>query len=70
MSVTRGLPIGPPPKEAPQLQSLSSDGPFFRPPRQSRARRDKRSGMRSVFVAIQISAAVCAATVMAAGKRS
>ena len=63
MSVTRGLPIGPPPKEAPQLQSLSSDGPFFRPPRQSRARRDKRSGMRSVFVAIQISAAVCAALV-------
>lgn len=63
MSVTRGLPIGPPPKEAPQLQSLSADGPFFRPPRQSRARRDKRSGLRSVFVAIQISAAVCAALV-------
>lgn len=63
MSVTRGLPIGPPPKEAPQLQSLSSDGPFFRPPRQSRARRDKRSGLRSVFLAIQISAAVCAALV-------
>jgi cell division protein FtsQ len=63
MSVTRGLPIGPPPKEVPQLQSLSSDGPFFRPPRQSRARRDKRSGLRSVFVAIQVSAAVCAALV-------
>lgn len=63
MSVTRGLPIGPPPKEAPQLQSLSSDGPFFRPPRQGRARRDKRSGLRSVVVAIQISAAVGAALV-------
>lgn len=62
MSSARGLPIGPPPREIP-LQSMSSDGPFFRPARLSRAKREKRSGLRRVFIAIQIGAAVCAAVV-------
>lgn len=62
MSSARGLPIGPPPREMP-LQSMSSDGPFFRPARLSRAKREKRSGLRRAFIAIQIGAAVCAAVV-------
>jgi cell division protein FtsQ len=62
MSSARGLPIGPPPREVP-LQSMSGDGPFFRPPRLSRAKREKRSGLRRAFMVIQIGAAVCAALV-------
>lgn len=62
MSTVRGLPIGPPPREMP-LQSMSGDGPFFRPPRQSRTKREKRSGLRRFVIAIQIGAAICAALV-------
>ena len=62
MSSARGLPIGPPPRDMP-LQSMSSDGPFFRPARLSRAKREKRTGLRRAFIAIQIGAAVCAALV-------
>ncbi|MBX7185881.1 MAG: FtsQ-type POTRA domain-containing protein [Vicinamibacteria bacterium] len=62
MSSTRGLPIGPPPREMP-LQSASSDGPFFRPARLSRAKREKRSGMRRALIGIQIAAAIGAALV-------
>ena len=62
MSSARGLPIGPPQREVP-FQSLSSDGPFFRPARLSRDKRDKRSGLRRVFIAVQIGAALCAAVV-------
>src|SRR6187455_1102911 len=62
MSTARGLPIGPPPKEVP-LQSMSSDGPFFRPARLSRAKREKRSGWKRLFISVQISAAICAAAV-------
>ena len=62
MSSTRGLPIGPPPREMP-LQSASSDGPFFRPARLSRAKREKRSGMRRAFIGIQIATAIGAALV-------
>ena len=62
MSSTRGLPIGPPPRDLP-LQSMSSDGPFFRPPRLSRAKREKRSGLRRAAISIQVGAAVCAALV-------
>jgi cell division protein FtsQ len=64
VSQTRGLPIGPPPRDMP-LQSMSSDGPFFRPARLSRAKREKRSGWRRLFIGIQIGAAVCAAMVAA-----
>lgn len=62
MSVARGLPIGPPPKEA-SLPSTSGDGPFFRPARRSRARREKRSGLRRAFLFLQVGAAVSAAMV-------
>lgn len=62
MSSTRGLPIGPPPREMP-LQSMSSDGPFFRPARLGRAKREKRSGLRRLLIGLQIGAAVCAALV-------
>jgi len=62
MSSARGLPIGPPPREMP-LQSLSSDGPFFRPARLGRAKREKRSSLRRLFIGLQIGAAVCAAVV-------
>lgn len=62
MSTVRGLPIGPPPREM-SLQSTSGDGPFFRPPRLSRAKREKRSGLRRFLIAIQIGAAICAALV-------
>ncbi|MEO8360839.1 MAG: FtsQ-type POTRA domain-containing protein [Vicinamibacteria bacterium] len=62
MSVARGLPIGPPPKETP-LQSLQADAPFFRPARLSKAKRDKRSGLRSLVIGVQISAALCASVV-------
>lgn len=62
MSSTRGLPIGPPPREIP-LQSMSSEGPFFRPARLSRAKREKRSGLRRAFIGVQIAAAVAAALV-------
>lgn len=62
MSSARGLPIGPPPRDPP-LQSMSGDGPFFRPARLSRAKRDKRSGWKRVFIVIQISAAICASMV-------
>lgn len=62
MSTVRGLPIGPPPREM-SLQSTSGDGPFFRPPRLSRAKREKRFGLRRFLIAIQIGAAICAALV-------
>ena len=62
MSSARGLPIGPPPREMP-LQSMSSDGPFFRPARLGRAKREKRSNLRRLFIGFQIGAAVCAAVV-------
>ncbi len=62
MSSTRGLPIGPPPREMP-LQSMSTDGPFFRPARLSRAKREKRSGLRRLFIGLQIGAAAGAALV-------
>lgn len=62
MSTVRGLPIGPPPREMP-LQSTSGDGPFFRPPRLWRAKREKRSSLRRFVIAIQIGAAICAALV-------
>ncbi len=62
MSNARGLPIGPPPKEMP-LQSMSGDGPFFRPARLSRAKKDRRSGWKRAFVAVQIGALLCAAVV-------
>jgi cell division protein FtsQ len=62
MSAARGLPIGPPPKETP-LQSMSSDGPFFRPPRQSRAKRDRRSYWQRAFLVVQAAVAVCAGAV-------
>jgi cell division protein FtsQ len=57
MSAARGLPIGPP------LQSQSADGPFFRPARLSKAKRDKRSGFKRIFIVVQIGAAVCAGLV-------
>ena len=62
MSTARGLPIGPPPKEVP-LQSMSADGPFFRPARLSRAKREKRSGLRRSLIVLQVGAAACAALV-------
>jgi len=62
MSTARGLPIGPPPREVP-LQSMSADGPFFRPARLSRAKREKRSGLRRSLIVLQAGAAVCAALV-------
>jgi cell division septal protein FtsQ len=62
MSVTRGLPMGPPPKEVP-LQSMSGDGPFFRPARLSRSKRDKRSGWKRAFIFTQICAALGAVLV-------
>jgi cell division protein FtsQ len=62
MSSARGLPIGPPPKEVP-LQSMSSDGPFFRPARLSRAKREKRSGLKRALIAFQVVAAAGAAVV-------
>ena len=62
MSTVRGLPIGPPPREM-SLQSTSGDGPFFRPPRLARAKREKRFGLRRFLIAIQIGAAICAALV-------
>lgn len=62
MSTARGLPMGPPPRDVP-LQSMSGDGPFFRPARLSRTKRDKRSGLKRVFVAVQIGAALCASVV-------
>lgn len=62
MSIVRGLPIGPPPKETPP-QSLPGDGPFFRPPRLARAKRDRRTGFHRAFIAVQIAAAICAAVV-------
>jgi cell division protein FtsQ len=42
---------------------MSSDGPFFRPARLQRAKREKRSGWRSAILAIQIAAAIGAALV-------
>ncbi len=62
MSSVRGLPIGPPPREVP-LQSMSGDGPFFRPARLSRTKREKRSGLKRFVLALQIGAAICAALV-------
>ena len=54
--------MGPPPK-MPPIQNTSSDGPFLRPSRLLRAKRDKRSGLKRVFVAVQIGAGLCAAVV-------
>lgn len=62
MSVTRGLPIGPPLREAP-LETSSGERPFFRPARLSRAKRDRRSSLRRAFVMIQVSAAIGAGLV-------
>lgn len=62
MSGARGLPIGPPPKETP-LQGMPGDGPFFRPARLSRSRREKRSGFKRAFLFVQIGAAIGAAIV-------
>jgi cell division protein FtsQ len=62
MSQARGLPIGPPPREIP-LESLSGDGPFFRPARRSKPRRDKPSGFKRAFVVLQLSAALGAGLV-------
>lgn len=62
MSMVRGLPIGPPSREVP-LQVPSSDGPFFRPTRLSREKREKRPGLKRAFIVIQVAAAACAALV-------
>jgi cell division septal protein FtsQ len=61
MSVVRGLPVGPPPKEP--LASVSTDGPFFRPARLSKGRREKRSALKRAFLALQISAGLGAAII-------
>jgi len=62
MSAVRGLPVGPPKKE-PVPPTAAGEGPFFRPARISRARKDKRSTLRRAFVSIQIGAAICAGLV-------
>jgi len=62
MSVTRGLPMGPPLREAP-LETASGERPFFRPARLSRPKRDRRSGLKRAFVVIQVSAAIAAGLV-------
>ncbi|MBK5255905.1 MAG: FtsQ-type POTRA domain-containing protein [Vicinamibacteria bacterium] len=62
MSAARGLPIGPPPKDL-SLESHSGDGPFFRPARLSKTKRDKRSNLKRIFMAVQIGATVCASAV-------
>ena len=62
MSLTRGLPIGPPPKEL-VLQGSSGDAPFFRPARLSRTKRDRRSGLKRLFLGLQIAAGTGAALV-------
>ena len=62
MSSARGLPIGPPPREIPP-PNLLSDGPFLRPARLSRAKREKRSGLRRTLIAFQVVAAAGAALV-------
>ena len=54
MSLVRGLPVGPPARDLP-LQS-AGDGPFFRPARLSKGRREKRSWWRRALVALQIAA--------------
>ena len=61
MSAMRGLPVGPPQRDLP-LQS-SGDGPFFRPARLSKSRREKRSGLKRLFLALQIAAALAAIVV-------
>ena len=53
--------MGPPPRETP-FQG-KGEGPFFRPARLSRTRRDKRVGWRRVFIGVQVGAALCAALV-------
>lgn len=62
MSGARGLPIGPPPRETPH-QGAQGDGPFFRPTRLSRGRRDRRTGLKRLFIATQIGAAFVAGLV-------
>lgn len=62
MSLTRGLPIGPPPKEL-TLQGSSADAPFFRPARLSRTKRDRRSGLKRLLLGLQIAAGIGAALV-------
>lgn len=42
---------------------MSGDGPFFRPARLSRTKREKRSGLKRFVLALQIGAAMCAALV-------
>jgi len=42
---------------------MSADGPFFRPARLSRAKREKRSGLRRSLIVLQVGAAACAALV-------
>jgi cell division protein FtsQ len=63
MSATRGLPVGPPPREP--LQSMSTEGPFFRPARLQRGKRERRSGWKRVVMALQIAAGMGAALVSA-----
>ncbi len=62
MSGGRGLPMGPPPREM-SFQVQSGDGPFFRPARLSKAKRDRRFGLKRLFIVIQIAAALGAAVV-------
>lgn len=62
MSTTRGLPIGPPPREL-ALQGAPTDAPFFRPARLARAKRDKRSSLRRMFMAVQMATGLAAALV-------
>lgn len=61
MSVKRGLPMGPP--SEPPLAAPPGDGPFFRPTRLARARREKRSSVRRFMMALQIGLGVCAGAV-------
>ncbi len=62
MSSARGLPIGPPPREAAH-PGPSGDAPFFRPERLSRVRRTRRAGWKRAFIGLQVGAAVCAGMV-------
>lgn len=62
MSAPRGLPMGPPPREM-SLRGQSGDGPFFRPVRLSKGKRDRRSGLKRLFIVIQLAAAAGAAVV-------
>jgi cell division protein FtsQ len=45
------------------LRGQSGDGPFFRPVRLSKGKRDRRSGLKRLFIVIQLAAAAGAAVV-------